>query len=112
QGYHRFMQPTIAAAAFMLGVLMILAMNRASGDDHTAQPLPKPAIDLPTTRPGEMRTAVLAGGCFWCTEGAFRQFRGVNDVVSGYAGDSKETANYKTVCSGATHHAEAIKITY
>ena len=79
--------------------------------------LPKPAADLPATQPStqpaaKLRTAVFAGGCFWCTEGVFEQLKGVTDVVSGYAGDSKETADYETVSSGSTKHAEAIQITY
>ena len=56
--------------------------------------------------------AVLAGGCFWCTEAAFEQLNGVLDVQSGYAGGAKETADYRTVCTGTTGHAEAIRITY
>jgi peptide methionine sulfoxide reductase MsrA len=50
-------------------------------------------------------TAVLAGGCFWCTEAAFEQLDGVLDVTSGYLGGSQETANYKAVCGGDTGHA-------
>jgi methionine-S-sulfoxide reductase len=57
-------------------------------------------------------TAVLAGGCFWCTEAAFEQLEGVLDVTSGYTGGSAETANYKAVCGGDSGHAEAIRITY
>jgi methionine-S-sulfoxide reductase len=57
-------------------------------------------------------TAVLAGGCFWCTEAAFEQLEGVLDVTSGYAGGTKETADYQTVCSGTTGHAEVIRVTY
>src|SRR5687768_7417612 len=57
-------------------------------------------------------TAILAGGCFWCTEAAFEQLEGVLDVTSGYIGGSAETANYRAVCSGDTGHAEAIHITY
>src|SRR6476620_10770746 len=56
--------------------------------------------------------AVLAGGCFWCTEAAFEQLAGVLDVTSGYIGGSRETANYRAVCGGDTGHAEAIRITY
>ena len=56
--------------------------------------------------------AVLAGGCFWCTEAAFEQLEGVLDVTSGYIGGSAETANYRAVCGGDTGHAEAIRITY
>lgn len=59
-----------------------------------------------------MPTVTLAGGCFWCTEAAFEQLRGVSDVTSGYAGGKRETANYRAVCEGDTGHAEAIRITY
>ena len=52
--------------------------------------------------------AILAGGCFWCTEGVFRQIIGVNEVVSGYAGGSEKDADYESVCSGNTNHAESI----
>src|SRR5262245_28654627 len=57
-------------------------------------------------------TAVFAGGCFWCTEAAFEQLRGVLDVASGYSGGSRETADYRTVCTGTKGHAEAICVTY
>jgi peptide methionine sulfoxide reductase msrA/msrB len=60
----------------------------------------------------DSQTAVLAGGCFWCTEAAFEQLKGVSDVTSGYAGGAKETANYKQVCGGNTGHAEVIRVTY
>jgi peptide methionine sulfoxide reductase msrA/msrB len=56
--------------------------------------------------------AVFAGGCFWCTEAAFEQLKGVSDVESGYAGGAKETANYEQVCNGDTGHAESIRVTY
>lgn len=72
--------------------------------------VPDPADDL---APGEDRgEAVLAGGCFWCTEAVYRQMAGVADVVPGYAGGDAATANYEAVCSGRTGHAEAIRITY
>jgi peptide methionine sulfoxide reductase msrA/msrB len=60
----------------------------------------------------DQATAVFAGGCFWCTEAAFEQLEGVSDVESGYSGGAKETADYESVCSGRTGHAEAIRITY
>ena len=76
--------------------------------------LPKPEADLPAgdLKPGETRKVVLAGGCFWCTEAVYNQLEGVEKVVSGYAGGSKETADYETVCGGNTGHAESIQITY
>ena len=75
---------------------------------------PDPVIDLPAPTPGEAarRSVVLAGGCFWCTEAVYRQIDGVLDVVPGYAGGTAETADYETVCTGRTGHAEAIRITY
>jgi methionine-S-sulfoxide reductase len=57
-------------------------------------------------------TAVVAGGCFWCTEAAFEQLQGVLDVESGYAGGAAETANYRRVRDGATGHAEVIRVKY
>lgn len=72
---------------------------------------PDPPEDLPARGPGP-QTLVLAGGCFWCVEAVYRQLEGVLDVVSGYAGDRKDNADYETVCSGRTNHAEAVKITY
>lgn len=63
-------------------------------------------------KPGETRTAVFASGCFWCTEAVFEQLEGVTDAVSGYAGGTKETANYRDVCSGETLHAEAVRVIY
>lgn len=64
------------------------------------------------SRPAGTASAVLAGGCFWCTEAAFEQLDGVLDVVSGYAGGTSESANYEAVCGGNTSHAEAIRIVY
>lgn len=56
--------------------------------------------------------ATLAGGCFWCTEAVFVKLDGVISVVSGYAGGTAETADYKAVCSGTTDHAEVIKVLF
>ncbi len=55
---------------------------------------------------------VLAGGCFWCVEAVFEEIDGGHEAVSGYAGGSAETANYKAVCEGNTGHAEVVKIVY
>ena len=72
---------------------------------------PHPKEDL--AQPGVTRAEVIfAGGCFWCTEAVFEQLAGVSDVVSGYAGGTKETANYRDVSTGKTGHAEVIRITY
>ncbi len=55
---------------------------------------------------------VLGGGCFWCTEAAFKQVEHIESVASGYAGGHTENPSYREVCSGDTGHAEVIKIEY
>lgn len=57
-------------------------------------------------------TATLAGGCFWCTEAVFLSLKGVEAVESGYIGGTRANPTYEEVCTGATGHAEAIRITY
>ena len=59
-----------------------------------------------------MEQAVVAGGCFWCTEAVFRDVIGVSEVESGYIGGSVENPTYQAVCGGSTGHAEAIRVTY
>ena len=56
--------------------------------------------------------AVLAGGCFWCTEAVFLDLVGVKSVESGYTGGHSVNPDYKQVCAGDTGHAEAIRITF
>src|SRR5215471_10451428 len=73
---------------------------------------PDPNLDTVLTPTPQEKVVVLAGGCFWCVEGVFKELRGVTDVRSGYAGDTSATANYRAVCSGRTNHAEAIEIRY
>ena len=56
--------------------------------------------------------ATLAGGCFWCLEAVYNDLRGVESVVSGYAGGRIPDPSYEAVCTGATGHAEVIQITF
>ena len=56
--------------------------------------------------------AVLGGGCFWCLEPVFKELRGVQEVLSGYAGGARPNPNYEQICSGVTGHAEVIKISF
>jgi peptide-methionine (S)-S-oxide reductase len=74
---------------------------------------PEPLSDIPRAPlGGPPATAVLAGGCFWCTEAVYSQLDGVLAVTPGYAGGTRETADYETVSTGRTKLAEAIRITY
>jgi peptide-methionine (S)-S-oxide reductase len=57
-------------------------------------------------------TATLAGGCFWCLEAVYNELRGVERVISGYAGGSVPHPTYEQVCSGRTGHAEVVQVTF
>jgi len=82
----------------------------ATGGAARPVAVPAPAVDVPAT--GATQTAVFAGGCFWGMEAVFEHLKGVRSVTSGYAGGTRETANYDAVSSETTRHAEAIRITY
>ncbi|WP_246795820.1 peptide-methionine (S)-S-oxide reductase MsrA [Burkholderia perseverans] len=60
----------------------------------------------------QVSTAVLGGGCFWCTEAVFLDVAGVHSVESGYAGGSVRNPSYAAVCEGDTGHAEVVKVTF
>lgn len=62
--------------------------------------------------PATSRTATFGGGCFWCLDEVYRQLRGVQHVISGYAGGGTRNPSYREVCSGETGHAEVVQIEF
>ena len=73
---------------------------------------PDPGVDAALAeKPGQSR-AILAGGCFWCVEAVYKNLDGVTSVKSGYAGGTADTADYETVSSGTTDHAESVEVVY
>jgi peptide-methionine (S)-S-oxide reductase len=99
------------------GVMMILSLMSFFGagcsrreESKAKPPEPQPVANKIAADKGQV--AIFAGGCFWCVEGSFRQLDGVIEAVSGYAGGTKQTANYDAVCSGTTGHAEAVRVKY
>jgi len=82
-------------------------MARVSPEDF-----PDPTVDSPLADKSGQSRAVLAGGCFWCVEAVYKNLDGVSSVKSGYAGGSAETADYETVSTGTTNHAEAVEVVY
>ena len=98
----------------LAAVAVLIAIQACLGTVANAEP----AVLVPAARvdskkaPGDLQTAVLAGGCFWGVEGVYEHVRGVRKVLSGYAGGEKSTAEYHAVGSGRTGHAESVKITF
>ncbi len=80
---------------------------------QAAAPMPIPAPVAEATPPASgLETTVLAGGCFWGIQAVFQHVKGVTNAVSGYAGGARKDADYETVSSGATGHAESVKVTF
>jgi peptide-methionine (S)-S-oxide reductase len=110
------MRPFAFTCLFAMSLGFIVACNNRpahAAPDGDAKNLPQPASDLPAPDAAEQtRTAVFAGGCFWCVEAVLEPLAGVRDVVSGYAGGTADSADYKKVASGQTDHAEVVQVTY
>jgi len=101
-----------ASAILLILAVMIMTMNACSRADASAVEIPNPKLDAPLATAKGEQTAVLAGGCFWGVEAVFEHVKGVSHVESGYSGGTEDTAQYYTVASGATGHAESVRITY
>ena len=93
-----------------ISILALSAVLLTGGISPTTPPVA--AADIPASTPKGKQTAVFSGGCFWGVEAVFEHLKGVSEVVSGYSGGKAATANYETVSSGQTGHAESVKITY
>ncbi len=92
----------------LLASLVPFLFLTACGNPQTPAPMPTPA-PLP---PAQAETLVLGGGCFWCVEAAYELLPGVLSAESGYAGGKRANPSYEQVCTGATGHAEVVKITF
>lgn len=91
---------------FLSLIAGLLALNTAQAQIPAYAAAPRA-----TPTKGEQVT-VLAGGCFWGVDAVFKHVKGVKSVVSGYSGGGTTTARYEIVSTGATGHAESVKITY
>jgi peptide-methionine (S)-S-oxide reductase len=92
----------------------ILSVAGVCGGISCAQAvnLPDPALDETSPKASESRVIVVAGGCFWGIQAVFQHVKGVSKAVSGYAGGTADTADYETVSTGRTGHAESVEVTY
>ena len=73
---------------------------------------PDPVVDAALADKAGQSRAILAGGCFWCVEAVYKNLDGVTSVKSGYVGGTADTADYETVSSGTTDHAESVEVVY
>jgi peptide-methionine (S)-S-oxide reductase len=101
---------TRPVSVVLAAVGTLLWQNSTSAAEHAALVAP-PVLDNPRAA-GPLQAAVLSGGCFWGVQGVFEHVRGVHKVVAGYAGGSRNTAQYETVSSGTTGHAESVQISF
>jgi len=92
----------------MLGV--VLASCAQTKQKPASAQATEPKQDMQNS--SNLSTATFGGGCFWCTEAFFLELKGVESVVSGYAGGNVKNPSYREVCSGSTGHAEAIQIKF
>ena len=88
-----------------------VAWQMSSSAAEPAVMVAPPVVDN-AKAPGKLQTAVLSGGCFWGVQGVYEHVRGVRNVLSGYAGGSRGTADYETVSTGTTGHAESVQIIF
>ena len=97
----------------LLGLALLAGLMACSAGFARSQPvaLPDAKLDVPASTTGP-QTAVFAGGCFWGVEGVFDHVKGVTSAIAGYSGGKAHTANYETVSTGTTGHAESVKIVF
>lgn len=100
------------SAILIILVVVSMTQNACSLANASVVAIPNPKLDARLAATKGEQTAVLAGGCFWGIEAVFDHVKGVSKAESGYAGGSADTAKYYTVASGATSHAESVRITY
>lgn len=97
------------ALALAAGAAVLSFMSTGNAAEQAVK-VPAASVSEPVA--GHREVAVFAGGCFWGVEGVFSHVKGVISATSGYAGGAASTANYETVSTGATGHAEAVRVVF
>lgn len=97
-------------AMILLGSLLGAAACNAKANPNA--PVPAPNVDAARASSSGRETAVISGGCFWGVQAVFQHVKGVVSATSGYAGGSAKDAEYETVSTGETGHAESVEIVY
>ena len=104
--------------SFFIKILLALSMaavaacSVAKSSPNMTDLAPTPTQANGPASPKGLQKAVFAGGCFWGVDAVFKHVKGVTGVKSGYSGGTKETADYETVSTGKTGHAESVEVTF
>jgi peptide-methionine (S)-S-oxide reductase len=114
QGIERYMRFWQIGFAALLAFGLLAGLAAAIGriGPPGAVPVPAPAQDEALAAPPTTESVVLAGGCFWGVQAVYEHVRGVVSATAGYAGGSAATADYDDVSTGATGHAESVRVVY
>jgi peptide-methionine (S)-S-oxide reductase len=102
----------LALGAALCLLVGFAAFNSRAKSPRTNTAFPKPAVDQPVATAKGKEVAVISGGCFWGIQAVYEHTKGVISATSGYAGGTADTAQYETVSSGRTDHAESVKIVF
>jgi peptide-methionine (S)-S-oxide reductase len=102
------MRAMVMGGVALAALAVFLGRMPARAED--ARVVPAPAVDIPAA--SGPQTVVLSGGCFWGVQGVFEHVKGVQRAVAGYAGGARDTAQYETVSTGTTGHAESVQVTF
>jgi peptide-methionine (S)-S-oxide reductase len=103
---------TSSARSALLLVASLIGTTACNAKAGSAAPVPAPMVDAPRAASAGQQTAVISGGCFWGIQAVFQHVKGVISATSGYSGGSSKTAEYETVSTGETGHAESVQIVY
>ena len=102
---------SVAAVVLIATIGGAATLSARSSAAEEPRQIPAPTVDEQPAM-GQSETAVFAGGCFWGVQGVFQHVKGVANAVSGYAGGDASTAQYETVSTGETGHAESVRVTF
>ncbi|HWG36170.1 MAG TPA: peptide-methionine (S)-S-oxide reductase MsrA [Terriglobales bacterium] len=98
-------------AVLLSGVLVAWMLRQAPATSSVGR-LPAPKLDQPRAPESSRESVVFAGGCFWGVQSVFEHVRGVVAATAGYAGGQASTAQYETVSTGTTGHAESVHVVF
>jgi peptide-methionine (S)-S-oxide reductase len=93
-------------------LLLVITLAGVVACNAGAVNIPNPTVDATLATAKSQQTAVISGGCFWGIQAVFQHVKGVISATSGYSGGAANTAEYETVSTGETGHAESVKIVY